>query len=114
MNAVTRHIADVYPKSNKGWGASVEPLKNDFLDRDVRTALWLLLGAVAFVLLIACANVANLLMARATTRQKEVAVRASLGASRQRLFSQFLAESIVLAVHGRRAGHRSRLGVART
>jgi putative ABC transport system permease protein len=100
MNAVTRHIADVYPKSNKGWGASVEPLKNDFLDRDVRTALWLLLGAVAFVLLIACANVANLLMARATTRQKEVAVRASLGASRQRLFSQFLAESIVLAFVG--------------
>ena len=100
MDAVTRHIADVYPKSNKGWGASVEPLKNDFLDRDVRTALWLLLGAVAFVLLIACANVANLLMARATTRQKEVAVRASLGASRQRLFSQFLAESIVLAGMG--------------
>src|ERR1700691_5899686 len=100
MNAVTRHIADIYPKSNKGWGASVEPLKNDFLDRDVRTALLLLLGAVAFVLLIACANVANLLMARATTRQKEVAVRASLGASRQRLFSQFLAESIVLAFVG--------------
>jgi putative ABC transport system permease protein len=100
MSAVTRHIADVYPKSNKGWGASVEPLKNDFLDRDVRTALWLLLGAVAFVLLIACANVANLLMARATTRQKEVAVRASLGASRQRLFSQFLAESLVLASMG--------------
>src|SRR5271169_3992338 len=100
LNAVSRHIADVYPKSNKGWGASVEPLKNDFLDRDVRTALWLLLGAVAFVLLIACANVANLLMARATTRQKEVAVRASLGASRQRLFSQFLAESIVLASMG--------------
>src|SRR5271156_497454 len=100
MNAVTRHIADDYPKSNKGWGASVEPLKNDFLDRDVRTALWLVLGAVAFVLLIACANVANLLMARATTRQKEVAVRASLGASRQRLFSQFLAESIALACIG--------------
>jgi putative ABC transport system permease protein len=100
MDSVTQHIAEVYPKSDKGWSASVEPLKNDFLDRDVIRALWLLLGSVGFVLLIACANVANLLLARATKRRKEVAVRASVGASRWQLFRQFLAESLVLAGMG--------------
>jgi putative ABC transport system permease protein len=100
MDAVTKHIAEVYPKSDKGWGATVEPLKNDFLDRDVIRALWLLLGAVGFVLLIACANVANLQLARGTTRQKEVAVRSSVGATRSQLFQQFLMESLALAALG--------------
>jgi putative ABC transport system permease protein len=100
MQAVTKHIAEIYPKSNQGWSASVEPLQNDFFSRETQRALWMLLGAVGFVLLIACANVANLLLARGTVRQKEIAVRASLGATRGQLFSQFLTESLALASIG--------------
>ncbi len=100
MNAVTKRIGQVYPKSNKGWGAKVEPLKNDFLSPDTRTSLWLLLGAVSFVLLIASVNVANLLLARGTARQREVAVRISIGASPGQLFRQLLTESLTLALIG--------------
>ena len=100
MDSVSRHLAESYPKSDKGWGARVEPLKNDFLDPEVRTGLWFLLGAVGFVLLIACVNVANLLLARGTTRQREVGVRAAVGASRGQIFAQFLVESLALATWG--------------
>jgi|HubBroStandDraft_5_1064220.scaffolds.fasta_scaffold00624_12 putative ABC transport system permease protein len=100
MDTVARHIADDYPKSNKGWGVSVVPLKNDFLNPDTKKGLPLLLGAVGFVLLIACANVANLLLARGAARQREVAVRASVGASRRQIFTQFLIESLALASIG--------------
>ncbi|MGB8801494.1 MAG: ABC transporter permease [Candidatus Acidiferrales bacterium] len=100
MDTVARHIAEDYPKSNRGWGVSVEPLKNDFLNRDTKKGLPLLLGAVGFVLLIACANVANLLLARGAARQREVAVRASVGASRRQIFTQFLIESLALASVG--------------
>jgi putative ABC transport system permease protein len=100
MDSVTRQIAADNPKSNQGWGATVEPLQNDFLNRNVVRALWILLGAVAFVLLIACANVANLLLARGTARQKEIAVRGALGATRGQLFFQFLTESVTLASIG--------------
>jgi putative ABC transport system permease protein len=100
MDAVTRQIAEVYPVSNKNWSASVEQLQNNFTSKDTIKDLWLLLGAVGFVLLIACVNVANLLLARGTARQREVAVRASLGATRWQLFSQFLTESLALATIG--------------
>jgi putative ABC transport system permease protein len=104
MNSVALRIAEIFPVSNKGWGASVEPLKNAFTSHDTINDLWLLLGAVGFVLLIACVNVANLLLARGTVRQKEVAVRASVGASRWHLFCQFLSESLVLALIGGAVG----------
>jgi putative ABC transport system permease protein len=104
MTRVAQHIAEVYPKSNKGWGALVEPLKNDFTDKDTIRNLWLLMGAVGFVLLIACVNVANLLLARGTVRRREAALRVSLGATRGQLFSQFLAESLALAVIGGTVG----------
>src|ERR1700677_486761 len=100
MQSVAAHIGQEYPKSNKGWSAAVEPLQNDFLDRNVKRALWMMLGAVGFVLLIACANVANLLLARGTARQSEIAVRAALGATRKQLFGQFLTESLALATIG--------------
>ncbi len=100
MNSVTAHIAQVYPKSDKGWGAKVEPLKNDFLPPERIQMLWLLLGAVGFVLLIACVNVANLLLARGMTRQKELAVRSALGAARATIFGQLLTESLLLTLAG--------------
>ena len=100
MEVVTNRIAQDHPKSNQGWGASVEQLHNDFFPVEARRILWLLMGAVGFVLLIACGNVANLVLAKGMTRLKEVAVRTSLGATRWHVFSQFLTESLVLAVLG--------------
>jgi putative ABC transport system permease protein len=100
MNVVAHRIALDNPKSNKGWDISVEPLHNDFLPPEAKKSMWILMAAVGFILLIACVNVANLLLARSTTRQREVAVRAALGASRRQVFAQFLSESLVLAFIG--------------
>ncbi len=100
MNGVTGHIAQMYPKSDEGWGAYVDPLKNDFMPKDRVKMLWLLLGSVGFVLLIACVNVANLLLARGVVRQKEIAVRTALGAPRKTIFVQLLTESLLLALAG--------------
>jgi putative ABC transport system permease protein len=100
MNAVTARVAKENPRSDKGWGALVEPLQNDFMPKDRIQTLWILLGAVGFVLLIACVNVANLLLAKGVSRWREVAVRTSIGASRGQVFEQFLTESVVLAMGG--------------
>jgi len=100
MDMVTANIAQANPKSNRGWGASVEPLHNDFLPKSEIKMLFILLGAVGFILLIACVNIANLLLTKGTTRQKEVAIRTALGASRKNIFAQFLIENLMLAVIG--------------
>ena len=100
MDQVAAQLRQEFPKTNANRNISVEPLHLNFVQDTTRRNLWLLLGAVAFLLLIGCVNVANLLLARGASRQREVAVRAALGASRKRLFAQFLTESFVLAVLG--------------
>jgi predicted permease len=104
MATVAKRIADEFPDAKKGWGISVEPLKNNFLPPSTINGLKFLLAGVSFVLLIACANVANLLLARGATREKEVAVRSSLGAAPRHIVTQFLAESVVLASVGGAVG----------
>jgi putative ABC transport system permease protein len=104
MDGVAAHIAEANPRSDKGWGARVEPLQNDFMGDNVKLTLWLLLGAVGCVLLIACVNVANLLLAKGTSRQREIAIRSALGATRREVFTQFVTESLVLALFGGAVG----------
>jgi putative ABC transport system permease protein len=99
MNGIAKNIERAFPKSNKGWGAFVEPMR-EAVTQDQRRGVLVLFGAVGFVLLIACVNVANLQLAKGAVRQRELAIRASIGAGRARLVTQLLTESILLAVAG--------------
>jgi predicted permease len=99
MNTISDRLQQQYPDDDKGWGAVVVPLHDDMVS-DVRPALLVLLGAVAFVLLIACVNVANLALAKTFGRQKEIAIRTALGATSARVLRQILTETVLLALSG--------------
>jgi predicted permease len=100
MGVVAENIARISPETNKDWGVTIEPLRDALSDRDLRLTSLVLAGVVGFVLLMACANVASLMLARGAGRQREIAVRASLGGSQVRILRQLLTESTLLGLLG--------------
>ena len=97
MSGITEQLAKQFPDTNKGITGVISPFADQVIGTQIRVLFWSLMGAVAFVLLIACANVANLLLARAADRSREIAVRVSIGATRWRIIRQLLVESVLLA-----------------
>jgi predicted permease len=100
MDTIGARIARDFPDSNKGWGVAVDLFSETIVGRQLRQSLYVLLAAVGMVLLIGCANLANLALARGTAREREVAIRSSLGAGRWRLVRQFLTESVLVSLTG--------------